>query len=94
MLEKSKSMSEVTIDTIKRLNMGAKNITRLYIGVSKAKKTGLNGGEPSTCCACALQFLYIKPGLVPIGFTDLRISFDILLELTRFLKRMSIRFLH
>ena len=60
--------------------MGTKNLARLYAGVCKADKIGRNGGQPSTCCLCTLQFPYIIPGLVPTGFTNLRISFDILLE--------------
>ena len=63
--------------------MGTKNVARLYVGVCKAYKIGQNGGELSTCCLCTLQFPYIIPSLVPTGFTNLHISFDILLK-TRF----------
>ena len=74
--------------------MGTKNLARLYVGVCKADKTDRNGGQPSTCCLCTLQFPHIIPGLVPTGFTNLLISFDILLESTRFLKMASIRFFY
>ena len=53
---------------------------------------GRNGGQPSTCCLCTLQFPYIVLGLVPTGFIDLRISFDILLESLSFWKMVSMRF--
>ena len=36
--------------------MGTKNLARLYVGVFKADKIGRNGGQPSTCCLCTLQF--------------------------------------
>ena len=45
---------------------------------------GVGGGQPSNCCLWTLQFPYIIPGLVSAGFTNLHISFDILLESTRF----------
>ena len=71
--------------------MGTKNLLRLYVVVCKAGKIGRNGGQPSTYCLCTLQLQCIIPDLVPTGFTNLRISFDILLETIRFLKMVSIR---
>ena len=35
---------------VKGFNMGTKNLARLYVGVCKADKIGLNEGQPSTCC--------------------------------------------
>ena len=72
--------------------MGAENLARLYVGVSKAHDLDRNGGQPSTCYLCTLQFPYIIPGLVPTCFTNLHISFGILLEPTRFLKMVPMHF--
>ena len=44
------------------------------------------------CCLWTLQSSYIVPGLVSTGFTGLHIYIDILLELSRFLRMVSIRF--
>ena len=77
---------------VKRFNMGTKNFPKLYVGVCKADKIGRNEGQASTCYVCTLEFPYIIPGLVPTGFMNLRISFDILLESTSFLKMLPIRF--
>ena len=51
-------------------NIGTRNLARLYVGVYKADRIGLNGGQPCTSCLCTLQSPYIVPGLVPTGFTD------------------------
>ena len=77
---------------VEGFNMGTKNVATLYEGICKADEIGRNGGQLSTCCLCTLQFPYIMPGVVPTGFTVSSISFDILLESTRFLKMVSIRF--
>ena len=58
--------------------MGTKNFATLYVEVCKAGKFDRNGWQPSTCCLYNLQFQYIILNLVPTGFTNLRISFDIL----------------
>ena len=78
---------------VKGFNMGTKNLARLYVGVCKANKFSRNGGQPSIYCLCTLQLPYIKPELVPTGFTDLSISFDVLLESTKFLKMVYTLFL-
>ena len=65
---------------VKGSNIGTKNLARLYVGVCKADRIGLNGGQPSTSCLCTLQSPYIVPDLVLTGFIDFRISFDILLD--------------
>ena len=67
---------------VKGFNIGTKNLQRLYVGIYKPNKIGWNGGQLSTCCLCTLQFPYIIPGLVPTGFTGLRISFYTVLEST------------
>ena len=72
--------------------MGTKNVASLYVVVCKADKIGRNGRQTSTCSFSSLQFPYIILGLVPTGFTNLRIFFHILLQSTRFLKMLSIRF--
>ena len=77
---------------VKGFDMTTKNLARLYVGVCKADKIRRNGGQPSTCCLYTLQFPYKIPGLVATSFTNLRISFDILLESTSFLKMVSTRF--
>ena len=51
-------------------NIGTKNLARLYVGVCKADRIDLNGGQPCTSCFCTLQSPYIVPGLVPTGFID------------------------
>lgn len=53
--------------------MENKNVARLYVGANKIDGNG--GWKPYTCCLCTLQSPYIVPGLVPTGFTHLRISF-------------------
>ena len=65
--------------------MRTKNLAKFYVGVCKAGKIGRNGWQPSTCCLCTLELVCIIPALVPTGFTNLRILFDILLESTKFL---------
>ena len=77
---------------VKGFDTETKNLAKLYVRVYKADKIGRNGDQPSTCYFCALQSPYIVPGLVPTGFTELCIYFDIILELTRSLKVVSIHF--
>ena len=62
-----------------------KNFTRLYVGVCKADKIGLKGGKTSTHFLCTLKETYIIPGIVHTGFICLRVSTNMLLELTTFL---------
>ena len=57
--------------------MGNKN---LYVGVCKADINDRNEEQLSTCCLGTLQFPYKIPSQVPTGFTNLRISFDVLLN--------------
>ena len=64
--------------------------TRLYVGVCKADKIGRNGG--SHLLVVYVLAIYIIPELTFTGFINLRVSFDILLESTGFLKMVSIRF--
>ena len=52
--------------------MGTKNLARLSVVVYN--KIGLNGGQPSSCCLCTLQFPYIIPGLIPTGFNYILIQ--------------------
>ena len=59
--------------------IGNKYFESLYVGVYKADKIGLKGGQPST------QEPYIIPGLVPTGFRCPRVSSDMLLELKSFI---------
>ena len=72
--------------------MGTKNFLMLYVRFFKANEIGRNGGQPSTW----LVMYFAKSMHItwpnPTGFTVLGISFDIMLELTRFFKMMSIRF--
>ena len=65
--------------------IGAEYFAGLYVGVCKPDKIGVKGGQPSTHFLCALQELYIIPGLVPAGFRCLRVSSDMLFETTSFL---------
>ena len=60
--------------------MGTKNLAWLYAGVRKTDKIDRNGRHSSTCYLCTLQSLYTVPSLVPTGFPDFCISFDIVLE--------------
>ena len=53
--------------------IGTKYFLSLYVGVSKADKIGLKGGQPSTCFLCSLQDPCIISGLVPTGFRCLRV---------------------
>ena len=97
MLLKSESISKLPIKlqetcskiSVAKLNgskIGTKYFASLYVGVCKANKIGLKGGQPFTHFLCTLQEPYIVPGLVPTGFRCLRVSSDILLKSTRFLK--------
>ena len=56
---------------------GAKISTKyflsLYVGVYKADKIGLKGGQPSTYFLWRLQYPYIISDLVPTGFRCLRV---------------------
>ena len=78
--------------------MGTKNLAMLNVGVYKADKIGgklpkwAGGGAAIYMLIMYLAISIHIPGLVPTGFTNLRISFEILLESTRFLKIVSIRF--
>ena len=69
---------------IKGFNVRNKNLTRLYVGVCKTDKISQNRGQPSTCCLCTWPS--------SVGFTNLGISFDVLLESTTFLETVYIRF--
>ena len=77
---------------VKEFNMETKDVASLNVGDYKADKIDRNGGHPSSWCLCTLQSPYIVLGLVQTGFTDLRISFDILLDLTRYMNKVSVRF--
>ena len=77
---------------VKRFDIGTKHIARLYVEVCKTDKIGLNLWQPSTSCLCTFKNPYIIPRLVPTGFTELHLSFDILLESTKFSKMGSVRF--
>ena len=70
--------------------MGTKILARLYVGVCEADKIGQMGG--SHLLVVYVLAIYIIPDLVFTGFTNFRISFDILFESTGFLKMMSTRF--
>ena len=48
--------------------LGTKYFASLYVGVCKAEKIGLKGGQRSTNFLCTLQKPYIIPGLVPTWF--------------------------
>ena len=72
--------------------IGTKYSASFYVGVCKAYKIGLKGGQPSTHFLCTLLDPYIIPGLVPTGFRCHRVSSDMLLELTSFLYILSMRF--
>ena len=78
---KSESLSVYSF-LVKIFNIGTKNLEKLYVGVCKADRIGLNVGQPSTTYKFTLQNTYIVPGLFPTGFIELPISFDILLEST------------
>ena len=73
--------------------MRTKNLAKFYVGVCKAGKIGRNGWQPSTCCLCTLELVCIMPVLVPTGFTNLLILFNILLESIRFLNSVYTFFL-
>ena len=62
--------------------IGTKYFASLYVGVWKADKIGLKGGQPSTHFLCTLQEPCIIPSLVPTSFRCLRVSSDMLLEST------------
>ena len=68
---------------VKKFNMETKDVASLYVRDCRANIIDRNGGHPSSKCLCTLQSPCILPGLVLTGFTGLRISSDILLELTR-----------
>ena len=53
--------------------IGTKYLASLYVGVCKADKIGLKGGQPSTHFSCILQDPYIIPGLVTTGFRCLHL---------------------
>ena len=60
--------------------IGTKYFASLYVGVCKAGKIRLKGGQPSTYFLCTLQEPYIIPGLILTAFRCLRVSSDMLLE--------------
>ena len=71
---------------------GTTYLASLDVGVCKANKIDLKGGQPSSHFLCTLQEPYIIPGLVPTGFRCPRVSLDMLLELTSFLYILSTGF--
>lgn len=64
---------------VKGFNLGTKNLARMYVVVFKAD------------CLCTLQSPYIVTGLVLTGFTDLSVSFDIMLESSRFSEKITLK---
>ena len=65
--------------------IGTKYFASLYVGVCKAGKIRLKGGQPSTYFLCTLQEPYIIPGLVPTVFRCLCVFSYMLLESISFL---------
>ena len=53
------------------------------MGICKADKDDLNGGEPTTCL-CNFYSPDIVSGIVPTVFIDLQISIDTMFESTSF----------
>ena len=76
----------------KVFNIRTKTLVRLYVGVRKVRRISLNGGQPSTFCSGTLQSPSILPDVVPTGFIDLSISFDMLLKSTKFSGIVFMRF--
>ena len=72
--------------------IGSKYFGSLYVGASKADKIALKYGKPLTHLLCTLQGPYFILGLVPTYFRCLRVSSDMLLESTSFLKILLMRF--
>ena len=99
MLAKSVSPSKLPIDnagscsqissakwktlTVYSFLVKTKKFTRLHVGICKADKDDLNGGEPTTCL-CNFYSPDIVSGIVPTGFIDLHISIDTMFESTSF----------
>ena len=74
---------------VEGFDVGTKNLTRSYVGFCKDNKTEINWGQWSTSWLCTWQSPLIVPGLVSINLIDLRISFDLLIKPTKFLKMVS-----
>ena len=97
MLVKKESTSKLPIEhtvpcSVKRFDIRTKNVAKLYVDVCKTDKIILNGWESSTSGLCTMKIPYIVRRLLTTGFPDLRVSFEILLESTKLLKMVSVRF--
>ena len=75
---KLKEFLTVYLLVVNDSKIGTKYFASLYVGVYKADKLGLRGGQSLTHFLSTFQEPYIIPGLVPTGFRSLRIPLDML----------------
>ena len=85
LVEKLKESLTVYFLLVNGSKIDTKYFASLYVGVFKADKIGLKGGQPSTHFLCTIQEPYIIQDAVPTGLRCFRVSSDMLVESTSFL---------